>query len=54
MRVPEEQEAEDVPPPDPDVVLNRRYKSALYWLVAGCGLRVQSLGETEETEGEKH
>jgi len=39
-------------PLDPDSALNRRYKSALYWLGAGFGLRVPSPGEAGGSEGE--
>ena len=53
LRVPEEPDPEGFPPPDPDVALNRRYKSALYWFGAGFVLQIPSPGEAEGNDGEK-
>jgi hypothetical protein len=38
---------------DPDVLLNRRYKSVLYWLNSGFGIPVQGTGQAEGDEQEK-
>ena len=35
---------------EPDVLLNRRYKSVLYWLTSGFGIPVQGAGQAEEDE----
>lgn len=37
----------------PDVLLNRRYKSVLYWLTSGFGIPVQGAGQAEGDEQEK-
>jgi uncharacterized protein YecT (DUF1311 family) len=37
----------------PDVLLNRRYKSVLYWLNSGFGIPVQGTGQAEGEEQEK-
>jgi uncharacterized protein YecT (DUF1311 family) len=38
---------------DPDVLLNRRYKSVLYWLNSGFGIPVQVTGQAEGEEPTK-
>lgn len=38
---------------EPDVLLNRRYKSVLYWLSSGFGIPVQGTGQTKGDEHEK-
>ena len=51
--VPAVREEEAPRPEDPDVVLNRRYKSVLYWLNSGFGIPVQGTGQAEGDEREK-
>ena len=38
---------------EPDVLLNRRYKSVLYWLTSGFGIPAQGGGQQEGDEQEK-
>jgi uncharacterized protein YecT (DUF1311 family) len=51
--VPAVREEEAPRPEDPDVVLNRRYKSVLYWLNSGFGIPVQGTEQAAGDEREK-